>query len=231
MNLLLHDASLAQANIVEAKQKLKTLLSSPPEERVTKDLPLSVQRALESLGPEGPIVKMRELHNEIIALAAQLKFHLRYGGKQLNVDKTRGSVTATAFRGLRTRAASVAESSVFVDASPNSPFTHRHQSSSPSLSAPPSAGAAGIEAPPLLSIPSGISDEGGSAAASLGVNLGGGVIDLDSNSEKVDRGDGAVTVRDLFHLAYARWEKLQADFARKDFFDISKIPDIFDCAK
>lgn len=215
INVLLHDASLAQNCVVEAKQKLKVLLTSPAEERKTQGLPISVQNALQSLDPAGPVAKMGELHQEIIALAAQLKYHLRYGGKH-NIAKTRGSITATAFRGLRARSASLAENSVFVDATPSSPF-----STSVQQKPQPSPGS-------LTSMSEPLPTEGGCAAASLG---DGGQIDLDSNSEKVDRGDGAVTVRDLFHLACARWEKLQVDFFRKDVFDISKIPDIYDCAK
>lgn len=64
--------------------------------------------------------------------------------------------------------------------------------------------------------------EGGSAAASLGL----------FNESKKDRGDGITSLVDMVHLAYARWDKLRVDFMKDDGgFDISKIPDIYDCAK
>lgn len=48
-----------------------------------------------------------------------------------------------------------------------------------------------------------------------------------------DRGDGAITFSDMLQLGHARWDKLAKDFLnrKKRKFDISKIPDIYDCVK
>jgi inositol hexakisphosphate/diphosphoinositol-pentakisphosphate kinase len=70
--------------------------------------------------------------------------------------------------------------------------------------------------------------EGGSAAASLGVQAVTG-----ASSPPIDRGDGASTISDMVQLCFARWEKLQRDFykPKTQTYDHSKIPDIYDCVK
>ena len=69
--------------------------------------------------------------------------------------------------------------------------------------------------------------DGGSAAASLGF------VSTDPNTKMIDRGDGAVTLRDMLQLSYGRWEKLFRDFykPKTKTFDISKLPDVYDSAK
>ena len=54
-----------------------------------------------------------------------------------------------------------------------------------------------------------------------------------SSAASRDRGDGAVTFGDMLQLAHSRWAKLGKDFysKKKNIFDISKIPDIYDCVK
>ncbi|KAH9247348.1 hypothetical protein BASA81_015065 [Batrachochytrium salamandrivorans] len=76
-------------------------------------------------------------------------------------------------------------------------------------------------------------DECESVNASLGGQPAIDMETLDASANKIDRGDGLVTVRDLFRLAHARWAKLDKDFFsdKTGEFDISKIPDIYDCAK
>ena len=225
INVLLHDASQASSATVEAKQKLKTLLTTPQTDKTKAQLPLSVQRALQSLEPEGPIGKMAELHQEIIALVTQIKSHLKmYSKRNAQGLRMRGSITAAAFRGLKTRhSSSLADKPLHLDVSANSPFSskitsHQHM--------------AKLELPKLDHMASdGVTSDGGSVVASLGTDSSSRSLDLDTDDAKVDRGDGAVTMRDMFHLAHARWEKLQTDFFRKEVFDISKIPDIYDCAK
>jgi len=69
------------------------------------------------------------------------------------------------------------------------------------------------------------------AAASVAASLG--LLGYKAGEDAVvDRGDGAVTMSDMLRLCYARWEKLERDFFKEksDTYDISKIPDIFDCA-
>ena len=81
------------------------------------------------------------------------------------------------------------------------------------------------------------SSEGGSAAASLGVRVSSFDRERDRESDKEplqqDHGDGAVTPTDMLQLGLARWRKLMRDFyhKKKKSFDLSKIPDIYDCAK
>uniref|UniRef100_A0A7S3PGV9 Inositol hexakisphosphate and diphosphoinositol-pentakisphosphate kinase n=2 Tax=Aplanochytrium stocchinoi TaxID=215587 RepID=A0A7S3PGV9_9STRA len=45
--------------------------------------------------------------------------------------------------------------------------------------------------------------------------------------------EGLLASGDMLHLGLARWKKLHKDFyhKKKDAFDLSKIPDIYDCAK
>lgn len=79
------------------------------------------------------------------------------------------------------------------------------------------------------------SSEGGSAAASLGFHKHSIDKELERVSETLeqDHGDGAVTSTDMLQLGLARWRKLMRDFyhKKKKSFDLSKIPDIYDCAK
>lgn len=81
--------------------------------------------------------------------------------------------------------------------------------------------------------PGAAEDECESVNASLGGQPAIDMETLDASANKIDRGDGLVTVRDLFRLAHARWAKLDKDFFsdKTGEFDISKIPDIYDCAK
>ena len=60
-----------------------------------------------------------------------------------------------------------------------------------------------------------------------------GYSENDEQDYKLDMGDDAYSLFDTLHLSYARWAKLEKDFYSKKTktFDISKIPDIYDCVK
>ena len=197
-NRLLDDSSKARPALQEAKQKVRKAF------HLNQDVDSGLESVLAPTRPSSVLHALRESRNLPRAMA-KLHGHVRGLTGQLREQVRR----------YRARFGVEAASEV-----------SRMQVNAVGYASESEEGAAGSSGSAVnTSDESGSSEEGGSAAASLGVQ------DLSRKVE--DRGDGAVTFGDMLQLSFARWAKLEKDFFKKKEhkFDISKIPDIADCVR